>query len=154
MGKNILVSLNEFINENRLEQRETEKYKNCFTSDLIRMELIDMFFKKIEQVSSYNIEEPNKFKLIDDWDGYDDQVYIQNNLIENEFIFWEGWVNECWKAALMKDEYKNMKKEDIIEKKINQRFTKIGDEFGFIIKSYDYFKYKGKYIMKIIFSKI
>lgn len=143
----------EFLNENRFEKRDEEQYKNCLMSDLTRMEHIEIFFNKVDSNPRYNIEKPNYFMLIDDWNGYQDQVYIQNNLIENEFIFWEGWVDECWKALYLKPEYKGLNKIESINKIIKERFPRIGEEFGYKIKDFSYFKYKGKFIINIIFSK-
>jgi hypothetical protein len=117
------------------------------------MEIIDSFFKNVTKDSNYNSSEPNYKDLIDDWDGYDDQVYIQNDLKNNKFIFWEGWVSSCWEALYQKDEYDGLNKVECIEKIIKERFPRIGYEFGFNIESYDYFKFKNKYIMKIIFKK-
>jgi len=139
---------------NRFNQLGDEKYENCLMSDLARMELIEWFFKKYNVDSNYNVEQPSFNKLIDDWDGYDDQVYVQNNLVNNEIVFWEGWANECWKAAYSKPEYKNLKKTDVIDKIINNRFPRVASEFGFAVKSGEYFKCNGKFIMKIIFVKL
>jgi len=148
----IKITIREFLNENRFEKRDDEQYKNCLMSDLTRMELIEMFFNNVESDPMYNIEEPNLFKLIDNWDGYDDQVYIQNKLNDNEFTFWEGWVDECWKGLYLKSEYKGLDKISSIEKVISERFPRIGQEFGFKIKEFNYFKHKGKFIMKVIFK--
>lgn len=153
LRKFIATTIREFLNENRLEKRDEQQYKNCLMSDLTRMELIEMFFKNVEINPKYNIEEPNYFKLIDDWNGYDDQVYIQNNLSENEFIFWEGWVDECWKGLYLKPEYKGLNKIESINKVIKERFPRIGEEFGYKIKNFNYFKHKGKFVMKVVFSK-
>ena len=150
--KFIQTTIQDFLNENRFDKRDEEKYINCSMSDLTRMELIDTFFNSVKNNPSYNIEEPNYFKLIDNWDGYDDQVYIQNKLNENQFIFWEGWVDECWKSLYLKPEYKGLNKTESINKVINNRFPRIGEEFGFKIINYEYFKYKGKFIMKVVFS--
>lgn len=152
-NKYIKTTFTEFLNENRFEKRDDEQYKSCLMSDLTRMELIEIFFDKVKENSKYNIEAPNLFKLIDGWDGYDDQVYIQNNLKENEFIFWEGWVDECWKGLYLKPEYIGLDKINSIKKVINERFPRIGQEFGFKIKEFDYFKHKSKFIMKVIFYK-
>lgn len=63
--------------------------------------------------------------MIDYWNGYDDKVYIQNNLSENEFIFWEGWVDECWKGLYLKPEYKGLDiKIESINKVIKKDFQK------------------------------
>lgn len=153
MNRFIKTNIKDFLKENRFEKRDEEQYKGCSISDLLRMELIENFFNKVEVNPEYNIEDPNYFKLIDNWDGYDDQVYIQNNLSENEFIFWEGWVDSCWDSLYLKDEYKGLSKVESIEKIIKNRFPRIGDEFLFKIKEWNYFKYKGKFIMKIVFIK-
>lgn len=142
-----------FINENRFNMLSDDKYKSCLLSDITRMELIDLFLKNVENDEFYNIENPSYHKLVDDWNGYDDQVYIQNELSNNKFIYWEGWVKECWKAAYNKIEYKGLTKEEVINSIINKRFPRIGEEFDYNIDSFEYFKYNGKYIMKIVFIK-
>ncbi len=149
----IKTTIRECLNESRFEKRDEEQYKTCLMSDLTRMELIEMFFNKVKTNPNYNTDEPNLFKLIDDWDGYDDQVYIQNNLSDNEFIFWEGWVDECWKGLYLKPEYKGLTKTDSIEKVIRDRFPRIGQEFGFKIKEFDYFIHEDEFIMKVVFYK-
>lgn len=145
--------IKKLLSENRFSKQNDEQYRSCYISDLYRMELIEYFFRQVDIDSGYNVSLPNLSKLIDDYDGYDDQVYIQNNLKENEIIFWEGWVKSCWDAAIQKDEYQNLDKKTIIEKIINERFPRIAAEFNLNIKDYNYFIYKGKYIMKIIFQR-
>jgi len=154
LRKFIATTIGEYLNENRFEKRDEEQYKNCLMSDLTRMEIVDLFFDKNKENKVYNIEIPDYFKLIDDWDGYDDQVYIQNNLNNDEFVYWEGWVDECWKAVYLKPEYKNLSKTDTISKIVKDRFPRIGEEFGFKLKKYNYFKFRGKYIMKVVFHKL
>lgn len=149
----IKITTREFLDESRFEKRDEEQYKSCLMSDLTRMELIEIFFNNVEDNPRYNTEEPNYFKLIDYWNGYDDKVYIQNNLSENEFIFWEGWVDECWKGLYLKPEYKGLDKIESINKVIKERFPRIGEEFGYKIRDFSYFKYKGKFIMKVVFFK-
>jgi hypothetical protein len=144
--------IREYLNENRFEKRDEEQYKSCLMSDLGRMELIDVFLKNIEKNTMYNTQEPNLDKLIDDWNGYDDQVYIQNNLKDKEIIFWEGWVDDCWRSLYLKPEYKGMIKTDAINKVINERFPRIAQEFNFKLKNFEILKRKGKYIMKITFA--
>jgi len=114
---------------------------------------LKFFLIKFKLIQITIQDEPNLFKLIDDWYGYDDQVYIQNNLSDNEFIFLEGWVDECWKGWYLKPEHQGLTKTDSIEKIVRDRFPRIGQEFGFKIKEYNYFKYKGKFIMKVVFYK-
>lgn len=137
---------------NRFEKHNEEQYKNCFMSDLTRMDLIETFFNNIKNNPNYNIQEPDYSKLIDNWSGYDDQVYIQNNLTNNQFIYWEGWVDECWKALYLKPEYNGLNKIEAIEKIIKTRFPRLGDEFNYKMIDFNYFKHKGKYIMKVVFE--
>ena len=40
-----------------------------------------------------------------------------------------------------------------INKVIKERFPRIGEEFGYKIKDFNYFKHKGKFVMKVVFSK-
>jgi hypothetical protein len=134
---------------NRIEQ---DKYKNCYTSDLIRMEIIDEFLNKIEEDSEFNIDKPNNIKLIDDWYGYEHQIYIQNNLVNNEIIYYEGWVDACWNGIKVKPEYKGLTKIQVIEKLISDRFPVIANEFDLKVMDYEIYKTNGNYIMKIILS--
>lgn len=149
----MLKKYNNFINENRYSLLSDERYNKCLLSDITRMEIIDLFFKNVSENKDYNTETPSYSKLVDDWDGYDDQVYIENDLENNRFIFWEGWVKSCWGALYKKTEYKGLNKTESIEKIINDRFPRIGEEFGYVIEGYDYFKYKGYYIMSVSFIK-
>ena len=115
-------------------------------SDLTRMELIDNFLKKVKDNPEYNTEEPDYDMLLDDWDGYDDQVYIQNK--GDSIVFWEGWVDSCWKAAFQKEQYKGLKKSEVINKIIEERFPRIAEEFDMEIIDYGYIDNDG-YIMYI-----
>ena len=90
---------------------------------------------------------PDYNKLIDDWDGYDDQTYIQ--IKDNTIIFYEGWVKACWNAIKLKPEYNNLSKPEIIESIINKRFKNIAEKLNLTISKYQYFKHKNVYIMKI-----
>jgi len=128
-----------------------EDYTNLYQSDIIRIQLINDFLENCKENPDYNIELPDYNDLIDDWDGYDDQTYIQNN--GNEFIYWEGWVRACWQAAYKKPEYKDLGKDLIIEKIIKERFPRIAEEVNYKINNYDYFRHDGIYIMKITFTK-
>lgn len=141
------------LSENRFEKKDEKQYENCLMSDLTRMEIIEDFFKKVNNDPDYNKEAPYFTKLIDNWDGYEDQVYIQNDLKNNRFIFFEGWVDECWKSVYLKPEYKGLNKIEVIEKIAKERFPRIAKEFGFKLESHNYFKYKGKFITKITFVK-
>lgn len=146
--KEMMVS----INENRFEKMGEEQYKSCSMSDITRMEIIDNFFKQVNENPNYNIDKPDYDMLLDDWDGYDDQVYIQNKLDNNTIIFYEGWVDACWSAVYNKPQYKDMSESEVIESIVTNRFPRIGEEFNMVIKDYGYF-YDGGYIMYVVFKK-
>jgi len=139
--------------ENRFQKMGEDKYKSCYMSDITRMEIIDMFFSKVKENPDYHKEKPDFDLLTDDWDGYDDQVYIQNKLEDDTIIFYEGWVDSCWSAAYNKPQYENMSEEEIIESIITNRFPRIGEEFNMAIQEYGYF-YKNGYIMYVVFKKM
>lgn len=146
----MIKSFKAFINEN--------KVVFDYMSDAIRADYIQDFLDELESDPTFNEESPEYDWLMDPHDGYPKQTYIQSN--DDEIIYWEGWSSYCWDAAYQKAEYKNLSKEEIIESIIKNRFTKIGDEFDFKIKDWDYFWYDSEdddsesgYIMKVIFTK-
>lgn len=140
----------EYLKENKIKLKlDNIAYDNFSLPDVIRMELIDIFFKNVKNDDNYNKSEPILFKLIDDWDGYDDQVYIQNNLEDGCIIFYEGWVKACWDAILKNVLYKDMSKKEVLENFLSNRMTKMSKELNLTIVDSEYFLYKGKYIMKI-----
>ena len=147
MGLN--ETIRRILRETRYLKMGEDKYKSCSMSDIMRMEIIDTFFKRVDNDPNYNIDEPDYDMLLDDWDGYDDQVYIQNKLDEGKIIFYEGWVRSCWSAAYGKPQYKGMTKEEVIEDIITNRFPRISEEFNMTIKDYGYINYDG-YIMYIV----
>lgn len=136
------------LNESRFEKMGEDNYKSCSMSDITRMEIIDGFLKQVQEDPNYNIDEPDYDMLLDDWDGYDDQVYIQNKLNENKIIFYEGWVNSCWNAVYQKPQYEGLSKKEVIEDIITKRFPRIADEFNMEIDDYGYID-DGGYIMYV-----
>jgi len=138
--------------ENRFQKMGKDKYKSCSMSDITRMEIIDIFFSKVKENPDYHKETPDFDLLTDDWDGYDDQVYIQNKLNDDTIIFYEGWVDSCWDAVYNKQQYQGMDEEQVIDDIIRNRFPRIGDEFNMIINDYGYFYHNG-YIMYVSFTK-
>jgi len=138
--------------ETRFQKMGEEKYKSCFISDITRMEIIDNFFNQVNENPNFNTEEPDYDMLLDDWDGYDDQIYIQNKLDEDTIVFYEGWVDSCWSAAYNKPQYKGMKKTEVIKDIITNRFPRIGEEFNMTIKDYGYVNNDG-YIMYVVLKK-
>jgi len=139
--------------ENRFQKMGEDKYKSCSMSDITRMEIIDVFFSKVKENPDYHKEKPDFDLLTDDWDGYDDQVYIQNKLEDDTIIFYEGWVDSCWGAVYNKPQYENMSEEEVIESIITDRFPRIADEFSMFIKDYGY-TYRNGYIMYVKLKKI
>ena len=129
-------------------------------SDITRLEIIEEFFDIIKDEPEYNIDEPEYDGLLDRWDGYQWQTYIQNDLKNNQIIYWEGWVQECWDAVYNKPDYKNLSKIDIINKIAKERFPLIAKDLGMKIIDYEYFWYESiydegvedGYIMKVIFG--
>lgn len=140
----IFTKFQDFLNES--------ENQDMYTSDKIRIQIIKHFLDECKSNPEYNIDEPDVPDLVDDWDGYDDQTYIQN-ISDTEFVYWEGWVKSCWVGAYKKPEYKGLSKTEVIENIINVRFPRIAEEFGYVIDDSEYFKYRGKYVMKITFSK-
>jgi hypothetical protein len=141
------------IKKNRFQLKDTPEYRGCLMSDLTRMELIEDFLDKQKADPNYNTEDPDYDMLLDDWDGYDDQVYIQNILDNNTIVFYEGWVDSCWSAVYNTPQYKGMSESEVIESIVTNRFPRIGEEFNMVIKDYGYF-YDGGYIMYVVFKKI
>lgn len=139
--------------ETRFNKMGEESYKSCSMSDITRMEIIDSFFMNVEKNPQFNVEEPDYNMLVDDWDGYEDQVYIQNMLNVGKIVFYEGWVDNCWSAIKTKQEYKGMNKEEVIENIITKRFPRIAEEFNMTIDNYGYFNNGDGYIMYVIFIK-
>jgi hypothetical protein len=146
----IIITERQLEEINRFQLRDTPEYRGCLMSDLTRMELIDNFLQKVKDNPEYNIEEPDYDMLLDDWDGYDDQVYIQNK--GESIVFWEGWVSSCWEAAFKKPQYKGLKKSEVIDKIIDERFPRIAEEFGMEIIDYGFFDDDG-FIMYIEMKK-
>jgi hypothetical protein len=146
----IIITERQLEEINRFQLRDTPEYRGCLMSDLTRMELIDNFLQKLNENPEYNTEEPDYDMLLDDWDGYDDQVYIQNK--GESIVFWEGWVSSCWEAAFKKPQYKGLKKSEVIDKIIDERFPRIAEEFGMEIIDYGFFDDDG-FIMYIEMKK-
>lgn len=146
----IIITERQLEEINRFQMKDNPKYRGCLMSDLTRMELIDNFLQKVDEDSEYNTEEPDYDMLLDDWDGYDDQVYIQNK--GESIVFWEGWVDSCWKAAFQKEQYKGLKKSEVINKIIEERFPRIAEEFDMEIIDYGFIDNDG-YIMYIEMKK-
>jgi hypothetical protein len=73
----IIITERQLEEINRFQLRDTPEYRGCLMSDLTRMQLIEDFLEKVNDNPEYNTKEPDYEMLLDDWDGYDDQVYIK-----------------------------------------------------------------------------
>jgi len=110
-------------------------------ADGIRKGLIDDFFNCVKIDSECNIDEPEYYDLLDPDMGYDYQTYIQNDLVNNRFIFYEGFSSYCWKSFMKQKQYEGMNKSEIIESFINNRGINLGKDYGFELEDYSYEKY-------------
>ena len=146
--------IRKILKESRFEKMGEEQYKSCSMSDITRMEIIDNFFQKVKENPKFNTEEPDYDMLLDSWDGYEDQVYIQNKLFEDKIVFYEGWIESCWNAVYRKPQYRKMDEEEVIEDIINKRFPRIGEEFNMRISDYSYFNDGDGYIMYVEFERL
>lgn len=149
------MNITEFMHKDyvrKLIREEVESLfnKSCLPSDSIRIELIKSFFESIKENPNYNLDVPDFEELLDPWDGYDNLTYIQNNLKNNEIIYWEGFIESCWEGVYAKPEYKGLSKEQAIEKIITERFPMIAGKFGMKVVNYDYFDEGDGCIMKIV----
>jgi hypothetical protein len=61
-------------------------------------------------------------------------------------------VDSCWKAAFQKPQYKKLKKSEVINKIIEERFPRIAEEFKMEIIKSGYVNHDG-YIMFIEMKK-
>ena len=59
-----IKNIQTYLNENRFDKRNDEQYKNCYFSDLMRMDIIDDFLKNVKTDPNHNKNEPNYFKLM------------------------------------------------------------------------------------------
>jgi len=127
-------------------------------SDSLRSDIIKNNLKKFKINPNLNKEEPDYDNLLDPYEGYENQTYIQNDLENNKIIYWEGWSEYCWNSLYQKEEYKKLSKKEAIEKLIKERFPKIAFDNNLKILNYNYFFYEVSpymvgiddgYIMKI-----
>jgi hypothetical protein len=101
--------------EKKRHLKLNEEYNQTYFSDDLRSDMVEDVFKKIQSGDvdelEFHIDEPNYDELLDPWDGYEYQTFIQYVPDENKIIYFEGWSKECWKSLYAKPEYKGIKKE-------------------------------------------
>lgn len=119
-----------------------EEYKATYFSDALRTDMVVEVLNKIkkgdENELEFHIDEPEYNYLLDPWDGYDKQTFIQYIPEENKIIYFEGWSKECWKSLYAKPEYKKLSKEDSIEKLVNERLTPALESLGLKFDDLEY----------------
>jgi hypothetical protein len=151
------------ISESQYKRILSEDDNNCLLpegswADAIRHDLILQFFEDVNIDDEYNIDEPEYDLLLDPHDGYDYQTYIQNDLDNGRFIFYEGFSLYCWKSFLSQKQYKGLSKSEIIESFIKNRGSKLGESFGYELVDYSFEIYDtfdfSDYILLMVFKKL
>lgn len=126
-------------------------------SDNVRADLIEEFINIFKKHDDENLELPELDWLLDPYDGYPNQTYIQNDLKSSQIIFWEGWSSLCWDGAYSKPEYKGKSKEYILNDFKENRIIGISKSVGLTVVDFDYFFHdsyeeESGYIMKVTFQ--
>ena len=126
-------------------------------ADGVRHGLIQDFLKCVDIDPQCNEDEPEIYDLLDPHMGYDYQTYIQNDIKNNRFIYYEGFSSYCWKAFMKQKQYRQMSKEEIIKSFVENRGNKLGSDFGYelIDWSYDFYDVGdfGDYILNMTFER-
>jgi hypothetical protein len=122
--------------------KQFEEYTTSYFSDALRTDMVEDVLKKIksgdEDDLEFHLEEPNYNDLLDPWDGYEYQTFIQYIPDENKIIYFEGWSKECWKSLYAKPEYKGIIKEKAIEKIVKERLTPALESIGLTFDVLEY----------------
>lgn len=77
-----------------------------------------------------------------------DDLVIVKKLSDSEIVYYEGFVESCWKGLFDKPEYKGLSRQSAVIKMIEDRFSDIAVKNGLEIKDWDY----KNSILKIIFK--
>lgn len=108
-----------------------------FISDNIRMDIIKNSLNK-----STSKEVNYDLLLSHFWDGgYDDQTYIRK--VDDYYVMYEGWVDECWEGAYSKDIYKDLSEEEILEHLCKVRYPEIINKLNMEFINSGYFYHEG-----------
>jgi len=145
--------------------KQFEDYACTYFSDALRTDMVINVINKIkkgdEDELEFHIDEPNYDELLDPWDGYEYQTFIQYVPDENKIIYFEGWSKECWKSLYAKPEYKGIKKEAAIEKVVKERLTPSLESLGLKFDDLEYWWQESGiegvddgYIMKVSYTII
>jgi hypothetical protein len=124
----MIINFNKFLNE---------KISEGEFADALRKDLIKEFLDNVKKDKYYNEDEVDIDSLLGPYEGYRHQTYIQNIKPGKEFIIYEGFSEYCWKSFLNQKQYKNLDKYEIIKNFINERCSKLGEEFGYKLEDYE-----------------
>jgi hypothetical protein len=104
--------------DNPYAEIASSKDNLSYISDRMRADYIQVALS-----SDVDLSLPDKRKLKDTFNGYDDliKVYNRGNYLE----YFEGFVSDCWKGFYLKPEYKGMTKEEILSSFMSNRFPLI-----------------------------
>lgn len=138
-----------------------EEYQPIYMSDAFRMDAMEEVLNKIKDNDEEFLEDiendPDTDLLLDPYDGYNKQTYIQYK--NGRITYWEGWSDYCWKSLYQKEEYKGLSKEDAIRKVIKERLIVSMESLGLKYIDNDYWfeqswsdGIEDGYIMKVIFE--
>lgn len=119
-----------------LLENEELPYGCKYWSDVDRADIIKTHYEAIqnliktksEDLETY-LEEPNTDELLDPYNGYEKQTYVQYNPKDKTISVYEGWSKLCWDALYQKAEYvkgkRKMPKEEAIRQILDKRFPLI-----------------------------
>lgn len=98
-----------------------------YFSDALRCDMILNFIEACKKYSNYNEGTPEYDMLMDVYEGYENQTYIQS-IPNKQFILYEGWSSLCWDALYSKDEYKGLTHIECLNKFFVERIPVIAKE--------------------------
>lgn len=98
-----------------------------YFADAIRCDFITEFIESWQKDSDFNSDAPEYDMLMDAYEGYEKQTYIQS-LSKKQFIFYEGWSSLCWNALYEKPEYKGLTQIECLNKFFAERIPLIAKE--------------------------
>jgi hypothetical protein len=104
--------------------------EDCIFSDASRLDAMQEVLDSIENGDYDNVDEPEYDWLLDPYDGYEKQTYIQYNPDEGIITYWEGWSKLCWDALFNKKGYNGLSKEEATKNVVENRIIpSIKNEF-------------------------
>lgn len=105
----------------------------------MRLDIIQEVLDSIENDDYDNVDDPEYDWLLDPYEGYENQTYIQYNHDDGIITYWEGWSKLCWDALFNKKLYSGLSKDDAMESVVKNRIIpSIENEF----KNLKFIEYK------------